>query len=195
MKDKYKIEITAPKSPIACANLMYSYRRKEKELTPEFCLTLLHACNNRKIMRDMLTLIAEHLEQHPEEYKSYRPILYGVICGREQPEEIINKTSEIALANINLDKADKEDRDFAADLNKIKKEDGLHKKISTLSAKLLKKIPIDVKDIAEDMAQKILEGKESPSVEQLANYALAEIPQKRQNKNIFARLYNKIRMR
>lgn len=69
-------------------------------------------------MRDMLTLIDARLEKNPDDYWVYREILYGVFCGRRQIDEIINKTVEITVKYINLEKADKTDRALIADLAK-----------------------------------------------------------------------------
>ena len=143
MSDEYVVEITEPLNPIKCANLMHPYLKKGEPVTPEFCRQLLRSSNHRKIMRDMLTLIDARLEKNPDDYWVYREILYGIFCGRRQIDEIINKTAEITVKYINLEKADKTDRALIADLAKENLSAENMLRVKRLAEKIYQKIPVD----------------------------------------------------
>lgn len=193
MKDKYVIEITEPKNPIRCANMMHPYLRLNEPLTPEFCFQLLRSSDHRKIMRDMLTLIDAHLEKNPDDYPAYREILYGVFCGRRQIDEIVNKTAEITARYVNLEKADKVDRAMMADLAKENLSAENMSVIKPLAEKIYKKVPVDIDDVASDMVKRIIKNN-GETAETLSSYALAEVPERPRN-NIFFRLCRKFKGR
>ena len=159
MSDEYVVEITEPLNPIKCANLMHPYLKKGEPVTPEFCRQLLRSSNHRKIMRDMLTLIDARLEKNPDDYWVYREILYGIFCGRRQIDEIINKTAEITVKYINLEKADKTDRALIADLAKENLSAENMLRVKRLAEKIYQKIPIDIDKVAADMVEQIIENK------------------------------------
>lgn len=110
-------------------------------------------------MRDMLTLIDARLEKNPDDYWVYREILYGVFCGRRQIDEIINKTAEITVKYINLEKADKTDRALIADLAKENLSAENMLRVKRLAEKIYQKIPVDIDKVAADMVEQIIENK------------------------------------
>ncbi len=200
MNNKYVVEITNPQGAITCDNLMHPYRMKKEPLTPEFCISLLQMSNNRKNIRDMLKLVSEHLTEKPESYPEYRKVLYGVISNREQPEEILERVAEISQAFTNMEKVDKLDRAFINDLSKTGLSNATKEKTEKLAGKILKKVPVDVDDLAENMVRDMLEEKvRKKNIDHVADsltaYALAEIPEKSCKRNFFSRLYNKIKSR
>lgn len=196
MSDEYVVEITEPLNPIKCANLMHPYLKKGEPVTPEFCRQLLRSSNHRKIMRDMLTLIDARLEKNPDDYWVYREILYGVFCGRRQIDEIINKTAEITVKYINLEKADKTDRALIADLAKENLSAENMLRVKRLAEKIYQKIPVDIDKVAADMVKQIIENKwgNKETAAELSAYALSEVPERNKN-NVFLQLYHKIRGR
>ena len=192
MSDEYVVEITEPLNPIKCANLMHPYLKKGEPVTPEFCRQLLRSSNHRKIMRDMLTLIDARLEKNPDDYWVYREIF----CGRRQIDEIINKTAEITVKYINLEKADKTDRALIADLAKENLSAENMLRVKRLAEKIYQKIPIDIDKVAADMVEQIIENKwgNKETAAELSAYALSEVPERNKN-NVFLQLYHKIRGR
>ena len=196
MSDEYVVEITEPLNPIKCANLMHPYLKKGEPVTPGFCRQLLRSSNHRKIMRDMLTLIDSRLEKNPDDYWVYREILYGVFCGRRQIDEIINKTAEITVKYINLEKADKTDRALIADLAKENLSAENMLRVKRLAEKIYQKIPVDIDKVAEDMVEQIIENKwgNKEIAAELSAYASSEVPERNKN-NVFLQLYHKIRGR
>lgn len=147
-------------------------------------------------MRDMLALIDARLEKNPDDYWVYREILYGVFCGRRQIDEIINKTAEITVKYINLEKADKTDRALIADLAKENLSAENMLRVKRLAEKIYQKIPVDIDKVAADMVEQIIENKwgNKETAAELSAYALSEVPERNKN-NVFLQLYHKIRGR
>ncbi len=129
MSQRNFINITAYKTPLACANILHPYKVGKERISPEFCKELLKATNHHRIINDLTNLILEQVNQVPESYGIYESVLCGILEGREQPEYISQKIkSEIKKHNPALLRTKQH--------NKIKrqiKSSGIHEHIFNLS--------------------------------------------------------------
>ena len=192
MQDKYKIDITTPQNPLRCHNLLTAVKKGKTELTPDFALSFLQSTNNRKNIADFLEFLNQHFDTDSHKYAVYKPYIMALIC-REQPDNSNQHVAEIALKYTNLLKADKTDRDFMVLLNKVNLPEQQAKEVQSMSAKLYKKIPTDISDVAEDVSQKIIN--EKKGYKEISEFILEELPEKPTKRNIFSRLLNKIKER
>lgn len=190
MQDKYTIEITTPKNPLKCHNLLTDVKKGKTELTPEFAREFLQSTNNRKNIADFLELLNKRFEIAPQEYTQYKPYIMAMVCNREQPDSINQVIAETAQKYINLKKADKVDRDFMAILSHVNLPEQQAKQVQDLCAKLYKVIPVDVSDIAEDVTKKIIT--ENKSYLEISQFVMRELPETSKKTNILNHLYHKI---
>ena len=75
--EKYRIELNALQNPLACYNRLHPYKVGEKEISPRFCRDILSATDNPKVVTELLELVSQKLEDAPEKYAEYRPMLIG----------------------------------------------------------------------------------------------------------------------
>lgn len=64
--EKYRIELNALQNPLACYNRLHPYKVGEKEISPRFCLDILSATDNPKVVTELLELVSQKLEDAPE---------------------------------------------------------------------------------------------------------------------------------
>ncbi len=185
MKDKYAIDITTPKNPIKCHNLLSSVKKGKVESTTEFAIMLLHATNNRKNIAVFIEVLDKHLEATPSAYETYRPYLIALICKREHPDYVYESIAKTALKHTTLKNADKIDRDFFTALTKINTPEELKKEVQSMHEKLLEKLPIDVQDVVEEASRIII--KEQQGAPAVATYIIENLPEQRKKKSLFRR--------
>lgn len=98
--EKYRIELNALQNPLACYNRLHPYKVGEKEISPRFCLDILSATDNPKVVTELLELVSQKLEDAPEKYAEYRPMLIGSLLERRHAEKISPKIRKIQARNI-----------------------------------------------------------------------------------------------
>ena len=85
--EKYRIELNALQNPLACYNRLHPYKVGEKEISPRFCRDILSATDNPKVVTELLELVSQKLEDAPEKYAEYRPMLIGSLLERRHAEK------------------------------------------------------------------------------------------------------------
>lgn len=100
------IKLNALQNPLTCYNRLYPYKIGEKEITPLFCRDILSATDNPKVVSELLELVSQKLEQAPDKYGEYRPILIGSLLERRHAEKISPKIRKIQARNIVSDAAE-----------------------------------------------------------------------------------------
>ena len=98
--EKYRIELNALQNPLACYNRLHPYKVGEKEISPRFCRDILSATDNPKVVTELLELVSQKLEDAPEKYAEYRPMLIGSLLERRHAEKISPKIRKIQARNI-----------------------------------------------------------------------------------------------
>lgn len=190
MEDKYAIDITTPKNPLKCHNLLTEVKNGNAKLTPEFAREFLQSTNNRKNIAVFLEVLDEHITDSHKKYNTYKTYLMALICNREQSESIKEKIAEIALKHTALEKTDKTDRDFFALLTKTELPKEQKTQAENMYNQICEKLPIEVADVAYEVAKKIKDGSTYANVSELI---IQELPEHK--KGFFKQLYNKIRGR
>lgn len=92
--EKYRIELNALQNPLACYNRLHPYKVGEKEISPRFCRDILSATDNPKVVTELLELVSQKLEDAPEKYAEYRPMLIGSLLERRHAEKIKSKNQK-----------------------------------------------------------------------------------------------------
>lgn len=98
--EKYRIELNALQNPLACYNRLHPYKVGEKEISLRFCRDILSATDNPKVVTELLELVSQKLEDAPEKYAEYRPMLIGSLLERRHAEKISPKIRKIQARNI-----------------------------------------------------------------------------------------------
>ncbi len=187
MEDKYAIDITVPKNPLKCHNLLMDVIKGKTEVTKEFALEFLQSTNNRKNIADFIEILDKHIEASPAEYATFKPFLMGILCNREQPACIKETIAQIALKYTSLNNADKTDRDFFSILNKSNLSPDIATCIHSFHTKLCELMPVGFSDISEEVTQAIIRNKQNHI--QISQFIIDELPERKKSKKLLKRFY------
>ncbi len=83
--------ITEPKSPLACANMLHPYLKGLKPLTPDICRKILSHTNSPRIIKDTLQAIAA-----TPDIAQYQSVILNMFDHRLQPDSIAEIATSLA---------------------------------------------------------------------------------------------------
>lgn len=98
----FEIQVTTPKNPLKCHNLLTDVKNGKTELTPKFALEFMQSTDNPKNIADFLTILETHLQAHHEKVQDYQKVLLGIEARENQPEATKNKARTLHSKEIEM---------------------------------------------------------------------------------------------
>lgn len=102
MSNPYFVDITTPKSPFECYQMVQAAEQAPEKITPEYCRALLQSTNYPPVIEKMaLQAISAAVSQNA--YAQYRDVLLGIVAQRETEETIADLVKATAACNNDLE--------------------------------------------------------------------------------------------